>query len=241
MTAVRAPQAQRARPGLPAGDGRHAAPARRGCIRAARMGGVRSPASRRGDGWRAAPARGECIRAQRRGGVPEPDVEELVRGVRGADRRAIARAITLVESSAPITSRPRPISWNVWDVPRAMPRGMTQAMRCASGCRRARGRKVDVHRVLRHAPPQSRPQAGGARRRPVLRRDRRLDSRRPRHEWNASRSTRARTSVRRPPARRSRRCTAHAGDDSSRGGGGIRCRRRRDGRAWGSPKPRSPR
>ena len=54
------------------------------------------------------------------------DPAALERGIREADRRAVARAVTLVESSAPrTTSRPRPSSSKSW---RARP-----ARPCASG------------------------------------------------------------------------------------------------------------
>ena len=123
--------------------------------------------------------------------------QSLADAVRAGDRRALARAITLVESTPGRPSRRRGRAARRADA-RHRRRGARRHHR------RARRRQVDVHRGARHATRRRRGrEARRARGRPVEHAHRRLDPRRQDPHGAARHASRSRSSARRRRAARS--------------------------------------
>ena len=172
-------------------------------------------------------------------------VAALADGVLAGDRRAIARAITLVES----TPRRPPGAG-------AGAAGRAAAARRRSAAdrdqRRARRREVDVHRPARRDADRRGVEGGGARRRPVLGPLGRLDPRRQDPDGPAGGRRRTRSSGPRPTSgtlggvaqatRESMVVVEAAGYDvvlvETVGVGQSEIDRRRDGRLVPLPHPR---
>ena len=140
-----------------------------------------------------------------------------------AQRRAIAKAITLLESRRPDHRDRADALLTALPVPGA---AVVPARRLG----RARRRQVDVHRDARPAPHRRRAACRGARGRPVLERLGRIDPRRQdAHGAALGRPGRVRAAE---PERRHarRRRDGDARGDARRRGGRLRRRRRRDRR-----------
>ena len=139
---------------------------------------------------------------------PAPDAEALAAGVRAGDRRALAKAITLIESTRADHQRAARERCSTALLPHT-----GNAIRMGIIGRAGR-RQVDVHRGARPAPGRRRPSRRGARRRSVELASPAARSSATRRAWRSSRATSARSSGRRrraerwaaSPRARARRC-----------------------------------